>query len=347
MAHIPIYTRSPRMIQVSGTNGQDTKVELYIFNSPDLPPSSPSYTLTKPIPSTLITECVYNISPFIKRFISHSSFIEPAAPIAIPVNEYCYCYVKVYLDGVLQGSGSYTYEFICFNGYGYNIDGYNPAPPYSLMTEGTYYTEENNGYGGLQVFNPLDGTTFEVKYTSLVSGLSTTLPLSLEVSKMPNVYPSYLSEGNKVEVLRDSVAQSTYYFKPICEHKYTALKCDFVNRSGAWQRLVFFKASKEEFKMTNKEFNLMPENVDYDLDANVRQVFNVNGEKSITVNTGWVNDDYSEVIKELLLSEKIILNSKPVILKTKGIELQESINKNNINYKVQFNYSSPELNYLT
>ena len=97
--------------------------------------------------------------------------------------------------------------------------------------------------------------------------------------------------------------------------------------------------------MTNTEYNLMPESVDYNVKKNVRQVFNVNGAEKITVNTGWVFESYSEVMKQLMLSEKILLDDKPVIIETKSLELQKNINDRNINYNLSFKYANPALNY--
>ena len=129
-----INIRSPRIVDISGTANQETKVELFIWNSPGSIPASPTYTLEKPIPSSLITETSYDISPFCKSFISHRSFVPVTADTAAPVNEYCYCTVKEYLDGVLN----LTTEYICFSGYGYHNEGENPQQGDKFLTAGNY-----------------------------------------------------------------------------------------------------------------------------------------------------------------------------------------------------------------
>ena len=50
-------------------------------------------------------------------------------------------------------------------------------------------------------------------------------------------------------------------------------------------------------------------------------------------------------MKQLLLSEKILLDDKPVNVDTKSLELQKNINNRNINYNLSFKYSNPTLNY--
>lgn len=345
--HEPIYLRSPRHIVVAGLSGQNTKVELHCFNAPSSFPAAPTYTLEKPIPSTLITENTYDISPFVRGFIKLNTHVELATVTETPPTHYCYCYVKVYIDGVLEDNlTGFTYKLICFDGFGWHQEGGNPTPPFSLMTEGTYYTEETNGYGNLTVWNP--DTSLNDMYIQWAhpdgSPVTSTL-LANEMNNMPNVIPSLVSVGADVDIFKGGQSIAQYKFRPTCEPKYTPIKCDFVNKYGAWQRIVFFKASRSKLTVNTKDFNMMSSSVDYDTGENVTQSFNINGNESITVNTGWVVEGYKETISELIHSEHIKLDNKPVVLKTKSIELQESINNKNINYKMEFNYAYSSLNY--
>ena len=97
--------------------------------------------------------------------------------------------------------------------------------------------------------------------------------------------------------------------------------------------------------MSNTEYDLLPDAVSYNVLRNVRQVFNVNGTETITCNTGWVPEAYGDIMKQLLLSEKILLNDEPVIVQSKDIKLQKNINDKNINYNLTFRYANPVLNY--
>jgi len=335
-----INVRSPRIVDIAGTANQSTKVELFIWNDPDSIPSIPTYTLEKPIPSTLITECSYDISPYCKRFISHRSYTEVTSDTVAPVGEYCFCTVKEYLDGVL----SLTTEYICFVGYGYHVEGENPQQGDEFLTDGNYYVNASGGCGGVY-YHDNQAVTWEAKYTGLQSGATTTITLANEVGYIPYMNSAYIGEGNKLEIIRNSIVQNTYYFYELSECKYTPLNCDFVNKHGAWQRVVFFKASMASFEMQNTEYNLMPSSTTYNIKDNVRKVFNVNGTEKIKVNTGWVFESYSDVMQQLLLSEKILLDDVPVLVDSKSLELQKNINNKNINYKLDFKYSAPKLNY--
>jgi len=162
---------------------------------------------------------------------------------------------------------------------------------------------------------------------------------------VPYIHSSYQGEGNTLEMIKASVVQHTYTFYELDECKYTPINCDFVNRYGGWQRIIFFKASRSTFDMTNTEYNLKPQATGYNVQHNVRKVFNVNGTEKISVNTGWVFEGYSDVMKQLLMSEKILLDDVPVIMDTKSINLQKNINDKTINYSLDFKYSAPVLQY--
>jgi hypothetical protein len=340
MANTPINVRSPRIIDISGTAGQATKLELYIWNDPDSIPTNPTYTLEKPVPSSLVTTCAYDLSPYCRNYITHLGYTEVTADTAAPVGEYCFCTAKSYLDGVLQA----TATLICFDGYGYQSEGENPAHVDQFLTAGSYYINSTGNSGGIY-YHDDQVATWEARWTGLQSGGTTTITLGEEVGYIPYINTAYQGEGNKLELIKASTVQNTYYFYELDECKYDAINCDFVNKFGGWQRIVFFKASRSSFEMTNTEYNLMPSSTTYNVLDNVRKVFNVNGMEKISVNTGWVFESYSDVIIQLMLSEKILLDNVPVILDTKSVELQKNINDKNINYKLDFKYSAPKLNY--
>jgi hypothetical protein len=66
--------------------------------------------------------------------------------------------------------------------------------------------------------------------------------------------------------------------------------------------------------------------------------------QSVRVNTGWVDENNSELIQDLLLSETILLDLKPVTIKTEGTELKTSLNNKMINYEMEFDFSFDLIN---
>ena len=146
MARTPIYARSPRMINISGTTGDSTYIDIFLWNDPDSIPSDPTYTLSRDI---VTTDVYYDISPYCREYISHQSFTEiSSGEQAATVTEYCYCTVKSYKNDVLTA----TTELTAFDGYGFHADGYNPTVNPVMLDEGEYYVKEDENSGAVFVY---------------------------------------------------------------------------------------------------------------------------------------------------------------------------------------------------
>jgi len=76
-----------------------------------------------------------------------------------------------------------------------------------------------------------------------------------------------------------------------------------------------------------------------------RKGFNNNGQESISVNTGNVEESYFETIQQIMLSEKIIIDDLPVLCNTKSLQKQKGINQQKpANYQLTFNYAFDAIN---
>ena len=77
----------------------------------------------------------------------------------------------------------------------------------------------------------------------------------------------------------------------------------------------------------------------YDKYVGIKQGFNHKITETIKLSTGWVDENYSELVKQLMLSPKIMLNDKPVIIKTTSISKKNMFIDKNINYEIEFEYA--------
>lgn len=342
MPNTAIYTRSPRIVDITGTAGDAARLDIYLWNDPDSIPSTPTYQLSKDIVSTV---AYFDISPYCREYIAHQSFTDTGTgQTAATVTEYCYCTTKEYLNGSLVGGG--TSEFTCFDGYGYHADGYNDLVPAVMLAEGEYYVREDVNSGALYIYS--DGNTWDVTWTGLTTGGTTTLTtVNNTFVYVPLLHTNYASEGNTLLIERvGGGATFTYTITTECEPKYTPVDVDFVNKYGVWQRIVFFKASKDNIDIRSDEYKMYPSSVNYNTSDNIQQRFNTNATQKTTLNTGWVREGYSEVIQQLMLSEKVLLDGVPVNVDTKSVELFKHINEKNINYQVDFLHSYDLINYV-
>jgi len=351
-----IFARSPYIIEISESGQEGSKLELFIWNGTGAAPANPQYVFTKLIPATNNIKTFYNISPYIREYITWNVRQTPYNIFSASQNtQFANVKVKRYkLD-----EGSYTLldetTYKAFDGFGYYEDEYNYELAYDILhDEGTYlyaydYNEDpstNEDYraGFIMVQT---GTSFKAKYTNLVTGATQTQGLpNNSLRDVLRVYTAYYADGNKLEILDTSDAVLwTAYFKPYLNCRYEPVVCDFVNRYGCWQRTYFYGTINNSISIENTEYNLMQSDyANYNTLEGQRKVFNANGKKTIKVNTDWVNESYNELLKQLMLSERILVNNYPAILNTKGTELFKHINQKLINYQLEFNFAYDLIN---
>jgi hypothetical protein len=163
---------------------------------------------------------------------------------------------------------------------------------------------------------------------------------------------NYFDEGNIIEVIdttqteTDCCESKTYEIKaiPVCEPILTPVICTFFNRSGAIQQITFFKMRTDSIETTSDRYNFMPQNYNYDAIDGITRRKNLNGRQSIKLNTGFVNEAYNDAISDLLLSEYVLLDNVPVVVKTTGQELKTQIRNRNINFELEFEYAFDLIN---
>jgi hypothetical protein len=321
-----IFIRSPYFIEVDELNQTNAKIELYIWNKESTKPSTPTYTLSKDIASSTQTLISWNISNYAKEFI------KPVAPVVVssPTEEsdLTWCYMQIVSYSNDEEVNDETY--VCLNGYTAYSDGYNYSttdaivPLVNVGIKAYKYT--NVPY--INVF--LEADTYEWNSDT---GFTFTVAED-SVWKLPYELDTYEfgDEGF-------SRPDFTFNSEELCEPKYTPITCTFINRYGGWQFLTFFKANSQSIEVTSKDFNMLPSALDYNVLKGQKRAFNQQGKQKIKCNTGWVDENYFELIQDLLLSETVLLDNKPVMVKTQSSEYKTSLKDKNINYEIEFEYN--------
>lgn len=338
-----INARSPFIIEVNEALQTGSKVELFIWNNPNVQPTDPTYTLSKAISASNNLLTTYNISPFIREYINLLDSATVGVVDFTNESQYCNVVVKRY-----KYDGSYTLldttQYLAFDAYTEYSEGYNKDSGLIRAIEGTFYYDLDTLEAGH--ITVVTETNYKVRYTRLdtLATFTASLPNDsvLNVPKVRSfIGGTYYEEGNKLEILDDTNAvifTATYKPKEVC--KYTPVKCDYINKFGAWNRIWFYAKSTNKFKSENKDYNLLQDTlVNYDVTEGQKKVFNAQAKESIEVNTDWVDESFSTIIKELMLSERILIDDKPVTIQSKDTELFKHINTNLINYRLEFEYA--------
>lgn len=138
-------------------------------------------------------------------------------------------------------------------------------------------------------------------------------------------------------------------YKIICEPKYTPYQIAFINRFGVADFITFFKRSDERGNFTQDTYQKSIYNDGFttpSLEVGKYTSFNVNSRNSLTLNTGFVDEDYDETIKDILMSEYVAVleNNQWIAVQPErgSIEYQKHINQKLINYTLTFNYAFDE-----
>ena len=341
-----IFARSPYIVRIAQATQVGSKLE--IFLSPTTFGGTPTYTLSKLIPSPTNIDTLYDVSPYIREYIKFNLCAAGGnSAVTNPTNERVNVQLKLYwYNGTTYAQVGATQTHIAFDGYTYYENLYNYDLGNYGLDAGNYYYNPISDAGKIRVTT---GASFTARYTNLSTAVVTSLSVASSTFDIPRVRTANVNEGNKVEILNGaSAVQATWYFYPLEECKYTPVIIDFVNKYGAWQREFFFKASTDNFNVENTEYNLMqtsqfPTTFYSGLEGQ-RKTFNTNAKKSIKVNTGWVAQTWSEVLKQIMLSERILIDNKPAKINTKSTELFKHINTKQINYSLDFEFAYDVIN---
>ena len=352
-----ILTKSPYIVQVSAASLVGGKIEMYIWKEGQTEPALPQYTLSKLSPASNVTKVNFDVSPYLNEFISSNVYSINSATVDTNTNIELYTYVRV-KSYKLVGT-TYTLltnvSYTAFKGYIEQKDGLNIDYGLYLLDQKTYYYHYDSSKtyntlkaGDITVNNivPFGSVGLRYIYTNLVTGatVTNTITSSSGWKNIYRVYPSYWAYGNKLEIfdIDLNLNVAVYYFKPLEECRYTPISLDFINKYGAWQREFLFKNSTDNLNVESQSYkNYRIDPISFNAQESLATSFNTNGNESIKTNTGWVEENFKDTIKQLLLSDRILINNRPATITTKQVDLQKNINNKLINYSLDFNFSNP------
>ena len=365
-----VKVRSPFIVEVpsQGSTHTGSRVVLTIWNKDETEPTlgqSGAYVLTKSNPSTTQKATSYNISNYVREFIDNIKPTYNDYPSSEQNNEWVFFRVmKYWFDGTNYNLIS-NVLYYGVNGFTNYTDGNQVAIDTKLLLLGNtnitnYYWKDPNSYVDrkMEYINLLlekdttTTTTISAKYErndsvvysstqNILVGQSGVFNYKIPISLI--IVDGNFINGCKVTITLTPVTGSPtiyiFYTYPIEECKYTTVRCSFVNRYGGWKDIIFFKAQTNNISAKGTDYKLTQSAINYNTAIGQFKTFNINGKQTIKLNTGFVNENYSELITDLLLSEIVLLDGKPVTVKTQGSDLKTSLKDKLINYEMEFEYA--------
>ena len=286
-----VRARSPYIITINEVGQTSGKLELRIWKNGETKPTLPTYSFTKSIPSATQTLLRFNISPYLKDFISN----------ALNDVDTWYCYFECRLFSNDVELTAQKIEGLAVNGYTQFLDGQN-------------YSESNaNRFTNIKRQIKVGSTNKLHSYDILLNEISEITATNVEETCEPILEPQLVQ---------------------------------FVNRYGGLDFIWFFKMRTDSITTEAKEYKLLQPGLNYDTTIGQNAKYNFNGKQSVRMNTGFVNENYNELIQDLILSEKVWINSIPAIVKSSGTEFKTQIRNKNINYEIEFEYAFDLINNM-
>jgi hypothetical protein len=357
-----VKVRSPFIIEVNETGQIGSKIELSIWQKGSSVPTSGTgfYSLSKAIPSATQISTYYNVSNYVKEFIDN---IKPTKIASSPSYEDNNEWVNFRVKRFKLVGSTYTEldstDYVGVNGFTTYTQGVNAI--FNYVTAGflsNSFISKNIIKSSSSLKNYINwlgefttGYYIDIIYTNLantylisqtVSGLNGIynfkIPLTLHPTNV-NFQDGCALTVNFYDASSVLVGSDAVFVYSNEECKYTPIECTFINRYGGWEFLTFFKQQTNSIAVKGTDYKLMPSAINYNTSKGQVKSFNINGTQTIKLNTGFVDENYSELITDLLLSETVLLDFKPVTVKTQGSDLKTSLKDKLINYEIEFEYA--------
>lgn len=264
---------------------------------------------------------------------------------------------------------------IATKGYAYFENGLNSSLSTSKLISNEYLYIPENGTIRFPVYVGSTGVTSVKFYSKSAAGtefVSDTKGFNI-LSNIPstedsNDYIRYVESGvnaTKIEItstnlniesgviINNTTARETIYPVYLDCSKYENYKISFVNKFGAIQDLWFNKKRTDDLNVKRDSFNTSTiysstSSVSYNTYDPTTIIQDVTSKKSITLNTGYLKDEYNETIRQLMQSEDIWItegsNTLPVAVKDSSFKYKTHLNDKLVNYTVQFDYAFDSIN---
>lgn len=381
-----INTRSPFYKKISNASLAKAKLELYVWTGvyADRVASDKKYTLTKEELGTN-NYVTFELSELIRDYMitEYNDYATDTLWVDADVTIYDSAGAIVQVGG----QDTTTYPFLAIDGYGYFEDGINPrsveyTTPMLLQDNITIYF--NSGYD-IKIPIYAEAQTITATLTSTaganvfwenaddfwdtynVTWGSGQTPVVITDNGNTNQKIQYLiitdtEDLNDGDIVTLSSTNGSYSdivitLGKVCEPKYTPLSVIFYNKYGALQNLWFFKKSMTDISISSNKFKNNIIDFDnsggspsYSLSKHQEKIFMANGKESITMNTGFYEESFNEIVKQMLLSEQVWVydgtNTLPINLKSNTLLFKKGVNDKLISYTVSFDYAYDKINNI-
>lgn len=278
-----------------------------------------------------------------------------------------------YFDGTQYVTGSHVESTAAATtAYGY-IDGYSifqepisqsmneKTPHWPLMTDGpaTQSVFDNTtGRGAVYAGGLVSLPATEILYTSNLGNHLTSLTGSTQIQDFA-LAPGEPDFPLPLEGLEYYTVEANFFSTPLgtpirfnltCNQKYPNIRIKWKNRYGQFDFFNFNMVSKQSFSVNRSVYQPQigtweGSTLSYNRYDSNNLNYLVDSEESLQVNTDWVQEEYNDIFKQLLMSDEIywIYDEengyvRPLTISTSNVQFKTGVVDKVIQYSFDFQY---------
>jgi len=346
-------------------------------------PNNPNYILTKHKLSGEET-IVFEISELIKdyvdiKFNGDYDSLEQTKWVKWRIE-------RTYRDeNDVETKDHYSEHGLAFRGFGGINDGINPELSKDLMISNSvvhnlcgqkttvpFYTRED-GVTKVRYFDNSSETGSIItgsaeEYTISQSTIINTSENVITIDKTHTVFSDSdsSSDSSELPIGTDEIKYTTangeeksILVKCIDECKNIPHKISFINKFGVMQDIWFFAKRKDSISSDREKYkknilDIGSNGASYNESSHQNVYLENQGRELITMNTGFIDESYGEVMKELIVSEFVYISHRfkrsptnpayplaiPITVNTNSLDMKTQRDDKLINYELQFEMDS-------
>lgn len=345
----PYYITTPFVSPASGLTCVSYTLSIQVWNGDKTTPTGTPYTITKNNPTSSTGSDKINIARIVNDYIEFTPQKTTTTSVIDGNNQQWVKTSVTYVTTSAETTPQEVVTSLMSLGYTYGNEGENvttitnniliPTQDYKVNREGVFVVPILIDESDVSAVTVISYPNNEVNISTSVAATTE----SNELVKYIWVKCNETTTDSYIEVVFNG--QTTTLLLQD-EPKYTPIDVFFNNKDGAEQVLTFFKEQNSALSVTSSEFESdrgQPRTGNHQF---IR--YNVQARKSLTLNSGFVDEEMNEIFTQLLLSERIWSFENdtftPLNIKSKDISYKTQLNERLINYEMKFEYSYNEIN---
>jgi len=231
-----------------------------------------------------------------------------------------------------------------------------------LMTDGPVsqsVLSEDIGLGSVYVGTTGGSVPTKLVYTGSLGNGVFNLSGSISSSEQIQYYPqapqesgfpiSTLSDNYSIQAFSGSTALGTpINFEVVCKQKFPNIRIKFKNRYGQFDFFSFYMVNRQSFSTTKRGYqpqlgSWTGATLSYEQYESSNLNYIVDSKQSISVNSDWIDEDYNEIFKQLLVSEEIYwvkssTDLLPITINTESVTFKTGVVDKVIQYAFDFDF---------